>query len=113
MITFDGVNATGTVAWLRRLDEDASAGVLWRRPVFYVPIYLTIGVLLGGVIGSVGALAFASRWPVASVRPGPEGEPVTILNDYSAVPIIGAVIGSVLGLIAGSLLALRRWRHNR
>ncbi len=110
--TLGDVSTTGTAAWLRRLDEDAATGGLWRRPLFYVPVHLVLGVILGGLIGSVGAVAFFSGRPLASVRSGPGGEPLTIANDYSMMPIVGAVSGAALGLIAGGLLALRRWRHD-
>lgn len=100
-------------AWLRQVDEDAASGVLWRRPVFYVPVYLLTGVLLGAVLGGAGGLVFAMTRPDTSVIPGPDGAPVMMAHDYSMVPIIGGLLGAVLGLVAGGESAARRWRRSR
>lgn len=98
--------------WLRQLDDDAASGVLWRRPVFYVPLYLLLGAVLGATIGYVGAFAFALTRPTTSIQTGPDGSPIEVANDYSVVPVIGGAVGAVLGLVAGSLLAVWRWRRS-
>ena len=99
-------------SWLRQLDDDAASGVLWRRPVFYVPLYLLLGVVLGATLGYVGAFAFALTRPTTSIQPGPDGAPAEVANDYTAVPTIGGAVGAVLGLVGGSVLAVRRWRRS-
>lgn len=99
-------------SWLRRLDDDAVSGALWRRPVFYVPLYLAIGVLLGATLGYASGAGFALTRPSTSMRPGPDGSPVEVANDYTAVPIIGGLVGAVLGLVGGGLWAARRWRRS-
>jgi hypothetical protein len=102
----------GVVLWLRRLDDHAVSGTLWRRPVVYVPSYLLIGVLLGATLGCAGGAVFGITQPNTSIQPGPDGEPITVANDYTAVPIIGGLVGAVMGLLAGGLLATRRWRRS-
>ena len=99
-------------SWLRRLDDDAASGALWRRPVFYVPLYLVIGVLLGVTLGYASGAVFALTQPNTSIRPGPDGSPIEIANDYSMVPIIGGLVGAALGLVGGGLLAVWRWRRS-
>jgi hypothetical protein len=99
--------------WLRRLDDDATSGALWHRPVAFVPIYLILCVLLGAVIGYAGGVGFALTQPNTSIRPGPEGEPVTVANDYTAVPMISGLGGALIGLLVGGLLAARRWRRSQ
>lgn len=98
-------------SWLRQLDDDAASGVLWRRPVFYVPLYLLLGMVLGAALGYAGAFVFALTRSTTSIEPGPERAPIEVANDYTAVPVTGGVGGAVVGLIGGSLLAVRRWRR--
>lgn len=106
------LGCTPVRSWLRRLDDDAVSGALWRRPVFYVPLDLSIGALLGVTLGSGSGAGFALTRPSTSTRSGPDGSPVEVANDYAAVPIIGGLVGAVLGLVSGGLLAVRRWRRS-
>ena len=98
---------------LRQLDEDALSGALWHRALFYVPTYLLLGAVLGVVLGYFGSLAMSFALPSESTVPGPDGGPMTIPTDNSAVPIIGGALGLGLGLVAGGLLALRKRRRPR
>jgi MYXO-CTERM domain-containing protein len=99
-------------SWLRQLDDDAASGVLWRRPVLYVPLYLVTGALLGAALGCAGGFALALIRPSTSVITGPDGTPIRVANDDTAVPIISGLVGAVLGLVAVGMLAARRWRRS-
>ena len=99
-------------AWLRHLDEDAFSGALWRRPVFLVPLCVLAVVLVGATLGFAGGAVFAAVQPTSSVRPGPDGAPITVSNDYTAIPFVTGLGGAALGLLCGGLLlAAVRWRR--
>ena len=107
------VRASGVTGWLRQLDRDASTGALWRRPLFFVVAYSTLGIAVGAIFGVVLSLTLALALPGRSEVPGPEGSPITVVNDYTALPFLGALSGATLGLAAGGALAFRRWRRTR
>ena len=90
--------------WLRHLDEDAFSGALWRRPVFLVPFCVLAGVLVGATLGFAGGAVFAAVQPNSFVRPGPDGAPITVANDYTVIPFVTGLGGAAFGLLCGGLL---------
>jgi hypothetical protein len=76
--------------------------------MFFIPAYLVLGAVLGATVGCFAAFAFALTLPNESVQPGPDGSPVTVLHDYTAVPIVGGLGGFALGLAGGGLVAARK-----
>ena len=94
------------------MDDDAASGALWRRRAFYVPLCLLTGVLLGAALGYAGGFVWGLIQPNTSVIPGPDGTAITVANDDTAVPMVGGPVGAVLCLVAGRLLAAKRWRHS-
>lgn len=107
------IYGAGVLTWLRQLDDDATSGALWHRPVFFIPTFLLLGALLGVVLGYFGSLALSFALHAESVVPGPDGAPLTVPNDYTAVPILGGALGCALGIAAGGLLSVRKWRGGR
>lgn len=99
--------------WLRQLDDDASSGALWHRPVFFIPTFVLLGALFGVILGYFGSFALSFALPAESVVPGPDGAPLTVPNDYIGVPIRGGALGCGLGIAAGGLLSVRKWRGSR
>ena len=47
---------------------------------------------------------FALARPNTAVFPGPDGALIMVVNDDTAIPIIGGLVGAVLGLMAGGEL---------
>ncbi len=81
--------------------------------MFFVPLFVVLSAVLGGTFGFFASFALALTLPVDSVVPGPEGTPITVLNDHSAVPIFGGALGIFLGVGVGLLAAAQRWRRTR
>ena len=98
--------------WMRRLDEDALSGLLWRRPVVFGPLYLLTGTFLGLALGFGVGLLLAVVLPTSSVQAGPDGAPITILNDYSPIPLLTGLAGAATGTLTAGLLAAARWRRH-
>ena len=80
--------------------------------MFLVPLCVLAVVLVGATLGFAGGAVFAAVQPNSSVRPAPDGAPITVTNDYTVIPFLTGLGGSALGLLCGGLLlAAVRWRR--
>lgn len=101
-------------AWMRRLDDDALSGALWRRRGFVVATLLLCGTASGALLGGVGGLVYAAARPDTRLERGPGGGLVTVAVDDTAVPLFVGMAGAVVGLgLVAALLAARRRPRSR
>jgi hypothetical protein len=99
------------------LDRDATTGALWqrRRRVFIVPLLLTVGAVVGGLLGVTAITQLLIALPPADTREesGPGGERITVTTDDSGAAPVGTFLGMLLGITCAGVAVFRRWRRPR
>jgi hypothetical protein len=97
--------------WLRRLDRDASAGLLGSRRVAYLPAFVAGGAVFGVQLGYTLGIGLTIVLPEMTSVPGPDGTSMAVPTDNSGVPVLAAAAGSLAGLALGLAAAVRRSRR--